>query len=171
MSLSQALLPELDQEAATTRRVLERIPDDRLDWKPHAKSMSLGQLGAHLSNLMTWGKITLERDSFDVGKPEDQKLDPGLTGGSTQEMLATFDRLYREFRELLQNADDETLMQPWSLRNGDQIFFTQPKVGVLRSMVLSHSIHHRGQLTVYLRLNDVPLPSVYGPSADEGFGG
>jgi uncharacterized damage-inducible protein DinB len=170
MSLSQALLPELDQEAAVTRRVLERIPDDRLDWKPHAKSMSLRQLGAHVAGLPAWGKITLLQDSFDFSKSEDKKLDGPPTAGSSQEMLDTFDRLVREFRELLQNADDESLRQPWSLRNGEHTIFTQPKIGVLRGMVMSHLIHHRGQLTVYLRLNDIPVPAVYGPSADEGIG-
>lgn len=167
MSLSQALLPEIDQETATTRRVLERIPEDRLDWKPHAKSMSLRQLGAHVANLMNWGKITLQEDEFDVAQPANAKMSGMPTAESKQEMLESFDRLAAEFRELLQGADDAVFGQPWTLRNGDHVIFTQPKAAVLRGFVMNHLIHHRGQLTVYLRLNDVPVPSVYGPTADE----
>lgn len=163
MSISASLLPEYDNEMKTTRRVLERVPGDRLDWQPHPKSMSMGTLATHLANLPWWGQITMEQDSFDVGVPTTIPA-----AKSTDEILERFDKNVATVREILQRTEDSTFFQPWTLRNGERTVFTLPKVGVLRTMVFSHIIHHRGQLTVYLRLNDVPVPSVYGPSADEG---
>lgn len=166
MGLSQALLPEFDHETHTTRRVLERVPEDRLDWQPHPKSMSLGKLASHLGNLLHWGKVTVEQDSFDVApQGEPLRMDAPKT---KQEILDLFDRNAAIAREAIAAATDEQWHRPWSLLQTGNTIFTQPKIGVLRGMVLNHMIHHRGQLTVYLRLNDVPVPAVYGPSADEG---
>jgi uncharacterized damage-inducible protein DinB len=167
MSLSQALLPEFDQEIKTTRRVLERVPEDRLDWQPHAKSMTLGRLAGHLGQLLHWGQVTVEQDSFDVAPPDGPayRPDPPKT---KEAILDLFDKNAALARQSIESASDEAWRQPWSLLQGGNAIFTQPKIGVLRGMVLNHLIHHRGQLTVYLRLNDVPVPAVYGPSADEG---
>lgn len=165
MKMSDALLPEFDQEMATTRKVLERVPDDRLGWKPHEKSMSLGRLASHVAELPVWVDTILNQDSFDMAAPRDKPRDLE----SSREIVERFDSVVGKARTLLAAAEDQTLQQPWSLKNGDHVIFTLPRAGVLRSMVYSHSIHHRGQLSVYLRLNDVPVPSIYGPSADEGF--
>lgn len=165
MKMSDALLPEFDQEMATTRKVLERVPDDRLGWKPHEKSMSLGRLASHVAELPVWVETILHQDGFDMAAPRDKPRDLA----SSREMVERFDSVIAKARTLLAAAEDQTLLQPWSLKNGDHVIFTQSRAGVLRSMVYSHSIHHRGQLSVYLRLNDVPVPSIYGPSADEGF--
>lgn len=165
MKMSDALLPEFDHEMATTRRVLERVPDDRLGWKPHDKSMSMGRLASHVAELPVWVDTILNQDGFDMAAPRDKPRDLA----SSREIVELFDSVVGKARTLLAAAEDQTLLQPWSLKNGDHVIFTLPRVGVLRSMVYSHSIHHRGQLSVYLRLNDVPVPSIYGPSADEGF--
>lgn len=165
MKMSDALLPEFDHEMATTRRVLERVPDDRLGWKPHEKSMSMGRLASHVAELPVLVDAILNQDGFDMAAPRDKPRDLA----SSREIVELFDSVVGKARTLLAAAEDQTLLQPWSLKNGDHVIFTLPRVGVLRSMVYSHSIHHRGQLSVYLRLNDVPVPSIYGPSADEGF--
>jgi uncharacterized damage-inducible protein DinB len=163
MPLVDALLPEFDHEMTTTRKLLERIPDDRLDWKPHTKSMTLGGLGTHLSNLPNWGKWTLEQSEFDLeGVPRSSSL------ASRTEILAAFDQNVTATRYALNNKTDAELMAPWMLKHGGRTLFTLPKAAVLRSFLLNHIIHHRGQLSVYLRLQDVPVPSIYGPSADEG---
>ena len=163
MALVDALLPEFDHEISTTRKLLERVPDDRLTWKPHAKSMSLGGLATHLSNIPWWGEVTLAQSEFDtagvVTQPE---------GTSRAEILATFDRNASRTRSLLSGTSDAGLMAPWALKRDDQTIFSMPKAAVWRSFVLSHLVHHRGQMSVYLRLLDVPVPSIYGPSADEG---
>jgi uncharacterized damage-inducible protein DinB len=164
MSLKDALLPEFDHEMATTRRVLERVPTDKLSWQPHAKSMTLGRLATHIAELPHWTGVTLSTDELDFSKREYKPF----TAGSTEEILALFDKNVADARSAIANASEEVWGKTWTLRNGDHVIFTQPKPGVLRSFVLSHSIHHRGQLSVYLRLNDAPVPSIYGPSADEG---
>lgn len=163
MALVDALLPEFDHEISTTRKLLERMPDDRLTWKPHAKSMSLGALATHLSNLPWWGEVTLAQAEFDtasVGTPPE--------GASTAHILETFDRNASRTRALLAATSDAELMAPWALKREGQTIFSMPKAAVWRSFVLSHLVHHRGQMSVYLRLLDVPVPSIYGPSADEG---
>jgi uncharacterized damage-inducible protein DinB len=167
MRLSETLLPELKQEMATTRRLLERVPDDRLGWKPHDKSMSLGRLATHVAELPGFAAMILTGESFDLAaRPANST--PNVLGGH-QEILDLFDSNVRNGHALLESAENEALMQPWTLRKGDQVAFSLPRVAALRAMILNHIIHHRGQLSVYLRLNDVPVPSVYGPSADEGF--
>ncbi len=163
MSIKDALLPEFDHEMATCRRVIERVPEDKYDYKPHERSMSMGALASHLATMPTWANASIGQDSLD------------LAGGFTPfqpktnaELLEAFDKNVAAARSAIAGASDETFMQSWSLKNGDKTLMTMPKVAVVRSFVMNHVIHHRGQLSVYLRLNNVPVPSIYGPSADEG---
>jgi uncharacterized damage-inducible protein DinB len=163
MPLIDALLPEFDHEMTLTRKVLERVPEEQFDWKPHARSMSLGALSSHLATLPTFAETALRTTELDVAG----FTPPGLAQ-SRQELLATFDGTTAKARAALAGKTDAELLAPWTLKNGTHTIFSMPKAGVLRSLVLNHIVHHRGQLTVYLRLRDVPLPSIYGPSADEG---
>ena len=162
MAIVDALLPEFDHEMTTTRKLLERLPDERFDWKPHAKSMSLGGLATHLANLASWGDITLNQSEIDIGST------PNATPAKSRtELLALFDRHVAATRAALVSKTDAELMAPWSLKRHGETIFSMPKAAVWRSFVVNHVIHHRGQLSVYLRLNDIPVPSIYGPSADE----
>jgi uncharacterized damage-inducible protein DinB len=164
MALKDTLLPEFDHEMAVTRRLLERVPFADAGWKPHPKSMSLGELASHLADIPGWTSVLLRSSGFDMdgaggGGPKQQPTHEAL--------LAAFDANVRSARDLIADTSDAQFMEPWTLRGGGQEIFTQPKVGVLRGWLFSHSIHHRGQLSVYLRLRDVPVPAIYGPSADE----
>jgi uncharacterized damage-inducible protein DinB len=165
--INQALLPEFDMEMATTRKTLGRVPDDKLAWKPHEKSMTLGRLAGHLAELPWWGIATMGNDTFDIAPPGAQPQ-PGLTAKSRQEALDVFDKNVVAARAAIASASDELLMKPWSLLKGGHTLMTMPKIAVLRSFVMNHMIHHRAQLGVFLRLNDVSVPAIYGPSADEG---
>ena len=162
MAIKDALLAEYDHEVATTRKLLERLPDDRLPWKPHPKSMSLGGLGTHLANLPTWAGNILNESFFDLA---------GMTIAtektSRDDILKTFDENTKRAREMMDRTDAEYIAR-WSLRRGGQEMFNLPRIAALRSFVMNHIIHHRGQLSVYLRLNDIPVPPIYGPTADEG---
>jgi uncharacterized damage-inducible protein DinB len=162
MSISQGLLPEFDQEMAGTRKSLDRVPEGKTEWQPHPKSMTLGRLAGHLAELPNWAVETMKRDELSL----DGQYAPFISS-SPKELLAKFDANVAEARVLIQSASDADLMKPWTLKVRGQTAFTMPKIAVLRGMVMNHIIHHRGQLTVYLRLNDVPVPSLYGPSADE----
>jgi uncharacterized damage-inducible protein DinB len=163
MAIKDGLLAEFDHEIGTTRRLLERVPDDKLSWKPHAKSMSLSGLATHLSNLPRWGGIILESASFDLAD-----AGPNLEEKSSRaEILASFDATTTKTRAGLEKTDAE-LLAPWSLKRGGHELFTMPRVAAFRTFVLYHLVHHRGQLSVYLRLNDIPIPAIYGPTADEG---
>jgi uncharacterized damage-inducible protein DinB len=160
MTIGTSLLPEFDQEMASTRRLLERVPEEKGDWKPHPKSFSLGHLAQLVSWMPGWIAQTLKNDSLDLG---------GGTGYGSQShtaLMEGFDRSVREGREALSRASDESFAGTWSLKRGDQVFWAAPRSVVVRNHI-SHLSHHRGQLTVYLRLLDVPIPSIYGPSADE----
>ena len=163
MLLVDALLPEFDHEMTTTRKLLERVPEDRFDWKPHQKSFSLGQLAQHVATIPMWGHMTLNRAELDLGATDQL---PGLRTRS--ELLSAFDRHASDTRSALTGKTDAELMAPWTLKKDGHTIFSMPKAAVWRSFVLSHLIHHRGQLSVYLRMQDVPVPSIYGPSADEG---
>ena len=167
MSISESLLPEFDQEMTNTRKALERVPDDKFDWKPHEKSMALGGLATHLANLPNWTVFTINQDSLDIAPPGEEpfKLEQK---NSRQEILEDFDKNVAAARAAIAGASDEVMLKPWSLLSGGNTVLTLPKIAVLRSFVMNHIIHHRGQFTVYLRLNDIPVPSIYGPSADEG---
>jgi uncharacterized damage-inducible protein DinB len=167
MAISQALLPEFDMEMANTRKTLDRVPDDKFGWKPHEKSMSMGQLAVHLATIPTWGKMVMETPSMDVNPPGGSpRKQPELK--TRAEILAFFDKHVPETRAALAAADDQSLMTTWTLLSGGKTIFSLPRVGVMRGMIMNHMIHHRAQMGVYLRLNDIPVPSIYGPSADEG---
>jgi uncharacterized damage-inducible protein DinB len=163
MALNQAILPEFDHEMANTRKSLERIPDNKLGFKPHAKSMTLGGLATHLVAISGWANAIVNLDSFDV-----KTAPPTVELKSQAEVLGAFDQGVASARKAIADADDAQLMKPWTLSAGDKTIFTLPRIAVLRSFILSHTIHHRAQLGVYLRLNDISVPSIYGPSADEG---
>jgi uncharacterized damage-inducible protein DinB len=167
MSIGHTLLPEFDNEMSNTRRTLERVPEDKFEWKPHEKSMPLGQLAVHLATLPTWAVYALAQDSLDIAPPgEAPQSMPEV--GSRGELLSLFDESVSSAREALAGASDERMLGDWSLLKGGRTILTMPRVAVLRSFVMNHNIHHRAQLGVYLRLNDLPVPSIYGPSADEG---
>ncbi len=166
MPIAKALLPEFDYEMATTRKTLERVPHEKFDWKPHMKSMALGGLATHLSNIPTWANHAIGHDSLDLA-PEGKPLPPMEMAKSQDDLLATFDQNTARAREAIEGARDEEFLKNWSLLNSGNTILTLPKIAVLRSFVMNHMIHHRAQLGVYLRLNDIPVPSVYGPSADE----
>jgi uncharacterized damage-inducible protein DinB len=166
MNISESLLPEFDHEMANLRRTLERVPEDRLDFAPHPKSMTMARLAAHLANLPLWATIGITRDEFDMAPPGEPR--PQAEAMTTRAaLLSNFDAKAADARAHLVNADDGLLLKMWTLKNGGHTVLRMPKVSVLRSFVMNHMIHHRAQLTVYLRMNDVPVPSLYGPSADE----
>lgn len=168
MSINQMLLPEFDQEMANTRPCLERVPDDKISWAPHEKSMTLGRLASHIAEIPIWLTQTLATDSLDLNPPGGEPWQP-TNLGSSKEIVDFFDAQVAEARKALEAAsDDAAFHQPWSLLSAGHTYFTMPRIAVIRSMVMNHLVHHRGQLTVYLRLHDVPVPSTYGPSADEG---
>ena len=160
MSIGQSLLPEFDQEMASTRRLLERVPADKGQWKPHPKSFPLGHLAQLVSMMPGWVTTTVRGVDIDLAKAS------GYSFEKTDTLLAQFDTHVREAREALAAAKDADLGITWSLKRGEQVLFAAPRGAVVRSHI-NHLIHHRGQLTVYLRLLDVPLPSIYGPTADE----
>ena len=163
LSPAQLLFPDLRQEIATTRRMLERVPDDNLDFQPHEKSMSLGKLANHLAELSGLAKTVLSTSELDFAK---QKYEP-KTITSCTERLALFDKLSAQLIELIEGADWNALQQTWTLRMGEQVFLSDQKGKLLRTLGLSHMAHHRAQLGVYLRLVGVAVPGTYGPSADE----
>lgn len=164
-SLQQNILAELDHELALTRKTLERVPEDKFDYQPHPKSMPLGKLAAHVVNLLAFKQLFVQADYRDFLDPNAPK--PGPTPTTVAELLARFDQYSASLREALQASNDESLAQNFQLRRGEQVLMERPKAAALRIMGLNHSIHHRGQLSVYLRLLDVPVPALYGPSADE----
>ena len=167
MSIAQSLLPELDQEMAGTRKTLERIPEDKFGWRPHEKSFTMISLATHIANMLGWGTTTIKEDSFDYA-PEGAEPYHEEPAASRAELLEKFDKGLAEFRAALAGASDEALMANWSLLAGGKTVFSMPRIACLRGMIFNHLIHHRAQLTVYLRMNDVPVPPLYGPSADEG---
>lgn len=161
MRAIDSILTELDQEAQTTKRVLERIPDDKLTWKPHPKSFSLGQLGLHIASLPGGFTSAIVNDTREV--PSFSQPQPK----SRQEILDTFSKGLESAKDTLKTMDDAKLASNWTLMRNGKAVLSAPRIGVLRSILLNHAYHHRGQLSVYLRMLDVPLPSIYGPSADE----
>jgi uncharacterized damage-inducible protein DinB len=163
MAIKDGLLAEFDHEMGTTRKLLERVPDDKLSWKPHDRSMSMGGLATHLANLPNWGGNILNEPFFDlVSAP------PNLQAKTSRhEILETFDETIKRTRAWLDKSDPELLAQ-WTLKRGGHEMFSMPRIAAFRSFVLYHTVHHRGQLSVYLRLNNIPVPAIYGPSADEG---
>jgi len=161
MSIIKALLLELEQEAETTRRVLERVPGDRLSWKPHAKSMSLGQLALHIA--MVHGAVAQLSTQAQVPPPQFIHPEPA----SAAELIPALDKSIQQAKEVLRGMDDAALGRTWRVVDGEREVMAVPVGGLLRSIMLNHWYHHRGQLSVYLREVGVPVPSIYGPSADE----
>jgi len=154
---------DLERELATTRRVLERVPEDRFDWKPHEKSMSLMQLAGHVATMPIWLLVTIEQDGLNFTSPPNIPRD----FSSRESLLKVFDDNASKFRSVFEKVADAALRQTWTLRNGDQVMYSQSRDYVLRVWTLNHMVHHRGQLCLYLRLLDVPVPAVYFNSADE----
>ncbi len=163
--ISQSLLPEFDLEMANTRRVLERVPDAEWAFKPHPKSFSMGELAGHVATIAGWMTTTLTADVFDVAPGGAPAEFPKPS--STKEALAFHDEGVASARPALEAATDGLFLSSWSLAENGKTLFTMPRVSVARSFVMNHLIHHRAQLCVYLRLKDVPVPALYGPSADE----
>src|SRR5262249_17717459 len=159
MALKDGLRAEFDHEMGTTRKLLERLPDEKLSWKPHDRSMSLGGLATHLANIPHWGGTIMNDAEFDLASrpPNLDEL------RSRADVLGHFDSMVKQTRPLLDKTDPE-LVALWSLKRGGQEMFAIPRIAAFRSFVLYHSVHHRGQLSVYLRLNEVAVPAIYGPS-------
>jgi uncharacterized damage-inducible protein DinB len=167
MTLSEMLLPEFDEEMIPTRITLERVPADKFTWKPHEKSMTLVRLATHVAELPSWAIFTIGQDSLDIAPVGAPPYQPPKVN-SAQDLLDIFDKHKVAGRAAIAGAKDEHLLKPWSLLAGGKVIFTLPRYTVLRRSVINHLVHHRAQLGVFLRLNNVPLPAIYGPSADEG---
>ena len=162
MTISEIFLPEFEQELTNTRKLLERLPDGNFDYKPHPKSMTLGNLAWHIAQLPGWAKPTVDLDTLVI--PPDFKPESPT---SKQQILDEFEKAAAQGKEAIAGATDEHLMKDWTLKFGDHVVFTQKRHSVLRNVVINHLIHHRAQLGVYLRLNEIEIPGMYGPSADE----
>lgn len=166
MTLSEMLLPEFDQEMATTRRLLACVPDEKGEWRAHAKSTSMGAIAVHIAMLASLAESALTESERDMNPPGGPAFSPPKFT-TTAAVLELFDSNVARGRAAISRATDSALVdETWALKYAGNTIFTQPRLGVLRTMVINHIIHHRGQLSVYLRLNDVPLPSIYGPTAD-----
>jgi len=166
MSIAEFLVGEFDHEASGTRRVLERVPEEYVAWAPHPKSKTLGELANHIAGLPVWVGRALQAPDYDFTAPGAPT--PGIRPWESKTaLLAKFDKNVADARAIIAATTDAQFMEPWSLKGGSEVVFTLPRIAAIRSMVFSHTIHHRGQLTVYLRLKDVPLPAIYGPTADE----
>jgi uncharacterized damage-inducible protein DinB len=161
-SIAQIAFADLESEFAATRRVIERVPEDKFVWKPHEKSYTLGALTAHVANLVGWQLMIVEGDGIDLATMPRDRLQLGKS-----EILAKFEDNVAQLRKAVAALSDADLARPWTLRFGERVVFTQPKSNVLRSAGINHMVHHRAQLGVYLRLLDVPVPPTYGPTADE----
>ena len=162
-SLGHVFAAELEHEAAATRRMLERLPEEKFDWKPHTKSTPLAALAVHIAEMMDWAKLAVTTAELDYGVRPYEPFSPKTSA----ELLEYFDKKVEGAVAALRNTSEEAIMKTWTVRNGERIFFEKPRTQVLRSDCFNHIIHHRGQLSVYLRLNEIPLPGVYGPTADE----
>lgn len=170
MSIADAILPEFEQEMAGTRKTLERIPDDKIDWKAHPKSNTIGWVGSHLAEIPGWAEGTLTQDSWDIHPPGGEPYRTELLT-SRQQILELFDKNVAAAKRAIAATDDAAFMKEWSLLSEGKPLMTMPRIAVIRGFVISHAIHHRAILTVYLRLNDVPVPALYGPSGDEEWQG
>ncbi len=165
MTIAELLLPEVDQEMATTRRVLERVPDIKLGWKPHDKSWSMGTLASHIVHMIKWTDATMNQTEFDMATVSPAQMN--AVAASRAQLLEWFDANAAAARQAMARSDADYFV-PWTLKQGGQVIFTMPRYTCIRSFFLNHVVHHRAQLGVYLRLNDIPVPAMYGPSADEG---
>jgi uncharacterized damage-inducible protein DinB len=167
MTISELILPEFEQEMAGTRKTLERVPENKFGWKPHDKSGSMIWLAGHLANLPEWAVYTIQQDALDMA-PNGEKMAQPPVPQTSKELLETFDKNVKAARASIAGASDAELAKTWTLQMNGQSLFTMPKSTCLRTWVLNHNVHHRAQLGVYLRLNGIPVPALYGPSADEG---
>jgi uncharacterized damage-inducible protein DinB len=165
MAFTDALLGEFDHEMKTTRSLLERVPMDKAEWKPHTKSTSLGGLASHLAQLAGYGALVAGQNEVDMAPRTAPGFKP-VQFTTRDELLSAFDANAAKSREQIAKLPESKLGDTWTLRNGDHVIFSLPRAAVFRSFLMNHMVHHRGQLSVYLRLNDVPLPSIYGPTAD-----
>ena len=166
MSMSQAILGEFNHEAVNTRKMLEAVPEERFGWQPHEKSMTLSRLAGHIAEIPGWAAQMVGKEEFDMGGGNYQPVQPETVA----ELLQEHDRSVAAFQQALDGADDATLLRSWVLKSGGEVLLQMPCIAAMRGFVLSHVVHHRGQLSVFLRLLDVPLPQVYGPTADnQGF--
>ena len=166
MSIAQSLLPEFDQEMANTRKALEKLPEDKLEWKPDPKSMTLGRLAGHVAEMPNWAAMTVSTQSLDIS-PGGKQIFEAMVATSREQVLAAFDKNVADARKAIAGVSDQALKENWRLlANGHEIL-NMPRGAVLRSLAMNHMIHHRGQLTVYYRLVGVAVPGMYGPSADE----
>jgi uncharacterized damage-inducible protein DinB len=163
-NLSHALITELQHEAQITRTVLERVPTDKFDYRPHEKSMTFGELASHVVDTYNWYQATLTLEELDFATTDYTPF----KATSTEDLLDALDKGSAAAAELLASASDADLMVEWTMKAGEQVHFSMPRIAVIRGMLMNHMIHHRGQLSVYLRMNDIPVPQIYGPSADEG---
>jgi uncharacterized damage-inducible protein DinB len=166
MRIGQLMIPEFDMEMASTRKVLERIPDSKLDWKIHEKSNTIGWVANHLADIPSWVDMTISHNAFDVEPVAGQPY-KSPTEQSVAAIVALFDKNVAKARTLLENVEDAKLHESWKLLKQGEEIMTLPRLAVVRTWVLNHSIHHRAHLCVYLRVNEVPVPGLYGPSADE----
>ncbi len=166
MTFAETILPEFDEEMANTRKVLERLPDDKWDWRAHPRSATIGWNANHVAEIPGWIEAVLGSDALDIHPPGGQRYQ-SPTLGSRQEVLKLFDRNVAAARRALAAATDADAAQTWSLLEGGKPIVTMSRAAAIRSFVLNHIIHHRAHLCVYLRLNDIPVPGMYGPSADE----
>jgi uncharacterized damage-inducible protein DinB len=166
MTIGQMMLGEFDQEMANTRKTLERVPDDKWGWKPHEKSGTLGWLAGHVASLPGWAAMTMKTEELDIAPVGGPALRPPKTS-NRKEALAEFEKAAAEARTALASASDQEMMKNWTLLGGGKTILAMPRVAVIRGVVMNHLIHHRAQLGVYYRLLDVPVPGLYGPSADE----
>ena len=164
--LSEFLLEEFEPEIGACRRTLERVPEDRLGWRPHPKSAEMGWLAGHLANVPSWAGMTIRTESLDIA-PDGEEAPPLLAPESVAEVVQAFDRNAEDARSAIRGAANDELLLPWSLLRNGRVLLTQTRLSVLRTFVFNHLVHHRAQLGVYLRLNDVSVPAIYGPSADE----
>lgn len=163
MSFEKALVPEFDEEMKNTRKILERVPEDKLDYTPHEKSMSLGRLASHVAELPGWTVNVIDKEVLDMRSGEFKPF----AAKSRKELLDTFDKSVAEARSRIENVSEADLQKTWTFKFDGNPVFSMPRVTVLRTTMLNHLIHHRAQLGVYLRLNNVEIPGMYGPSADE----
>lgn len=166
MRIAEGYIIEFDAEMANTRRILELVPEALLDYRPHPKSMNMARLAGHIAEMGAWGTSTAKLDSLDISPVDGPAFEP-YVAEKTSALLDFFDNAVAGAREAILQLSDEAMLKPWTLNRAGHELFTMPRIAVLRSMILSHIIHHRAQLGVYLRINDIPIPGMYGPSADD----
>ena len=167
MSIAETILPQLEHEMKLTRVSLSRVPMDRLSWRPHPKSFPFGRLAFHLAEIASWIAPIIQQEELDLNPPGENKF-ASPTFDTQEDLLAFYDKHVAEGSAVLSKATDEQMLGAWTLRAGEHKIFTMPRVAVIRGVILSHTIHHRAQLGLYLRMNDIAVPAIYGPSADEG---